>query len=154
MQAVVHCVLEDKMKNQVLMLQKPRRGWWVVPGGKVEVGESLQAAVIREVGEETGLTVQDPQLRGVFTILVEEEGVVVKHWMLFTFAATSYTGELVSECEEGILEWVGLDEWLQRPMAAGDREFLPKILDGGLVTGTFRYTPEYELIEWRPDSGK
>ncbi|MBL0386877.1 8-oxo-dGTP diphosphatase [Tumebacillus sp. ITR2] len=152
MQLVVHCVIEQE--DKVLMLQKPRRGWWVVPGGKVETGESLHEAVVREIGEETGLVLQDPELRGVFTILVEENGQLVNHWMLFTFAAGSFTGELVSECEEGILEWVPLDEWMKRPMAEGDKRFLPQIREAeGLVTGTFRYTPEYELIEWRPESG-
>ncbi|WP_109688958.1 NUDIX hydrolase [Tumebacillus permanentifrigoris] len=151
MQLVVHCVIEHK--KQVLMLQKPRRGWWVVPGGKVETGESLQQAVVREINEETGLELTNPQLRGVFTILVEDAGVVVNHWMLFTFQASAFQGELVTECEEGILEWVPLAEWMERPMAAGDKLFLPQILaTERLVTGTFRYTPEYELLEWRPDA--
>jgi 8-oxo-dGTP diphosphatase len=126
----------------------------LLPGGKVETGESLQEAVVREVGEETGLHLQDPELRGVFTILVEEAGQVVNHWMLFTFAARKFSGDVVPECEEGQLEWVALEEWMERPMAEGDKLFLPLIREAqGLVTGTFRYTPDYELIEWRPESG-
>ncbi|PAK45827.1 NUDIX hydrolase, partial [Bacillus licheniformis] len=55
MQRVTNCVLTSG--DKVLLLQKPRRGWWVAPGGKMESGETVRDAVIREYREETGLYV-------------------------------------------------------------------------------------------------
>ncbi|MCG0314635.1 MAG: NUDIX domain-containing protein, partial [Calditerricola sp.] len=99
MQRVTNCVLRDG--DRVLLLRKPRRGWWVAPGGKMEPTESVTEAVIREYREETGLTLVDPALRGVFTVLIEDGGRVVDEWMLFTFYAERYEGKPVMESPEG-----------------------------------------------------
>jgi 8-oxo-dGTP diphosphatase len=129
------------------MLQKPRRGWWVAPGGKVEPGESLLEAVVREVREETGLTIEQPELRGVFTMLLMEHQQQVNHWMLFTFVADTFSGTANTHTEEGILEWVPIPEIATRPMAEGDRQFLPQLLsDHKLFSAKFWYTPEYQLL--------
>jgi 8-oxo-dGTP diphosphatase len=70
MRLVANCVI--RQGDRLLMLQKPKRGWWSAPGGKVEVGESLAEAVVREVREETGLVISDHRLRGIFTILRQD----------------------------------------------------------------------------------
>lgn len=150
MQIVTHCVIRDG--GRLLMLRKPKRGWWVVPGGKLEPGESLVEGVVREVYEETGLQIRNPQLRGAFTVLEQEDGAVHKHWMLFTFYTETFQGRVKKQTEEGTLEWVPLEELATRPMAEGDRLFLPEILQGGqVVTGKFLYTPDYDLLDWQPD---
>lgn len=152
MQVVVNCVIHDKERQQILMLQKPRRGWWVAPGGKVELGESLAETAVREVVEETGLVIESPALRGAFTIHLREADELVGHWMLFTFYVDAYEGTALTASEEGLLEWVDVAEVLSRPMAAGDVYIFEGVLAGAeLVTGCFVYTPEYELIEWRPE---
>jgi 8-oxo-dGTP diphosphatase len=145
MQLVVNCVI--RRGQELLMLQKPRRGWWVSPGGKVEPGESLLEAVVREVREETGLTIEQPKLRGVFTMLMMGEDQLVNHWMLFTYVADTFSGTAHTHTEEGILEWVPVPEIATRPMAEGDRQFLPQLLsDNKLLTAKFWYTPEYQLL--------
>jgi 8-oxo-dGTP diphosphatase len=151
MQIVANCIL--RRGDQLLMLQKPRRGWWVAPGGKVETGESLMEAVMREFKEETGITLLQPALRGVFTVLLQENQEFKDHWMLFTFYAESFSGTLQADSEEGRLEWVSIDSVKDLPMAEGDRIFLQHILHSNtLLTGKFTYTPEYQLLEWKPDS--
>lgn len=70
-QRVTNCVLQTD--DQVLLLQKPRRGWWVAPGGKMESGESVRDSVIREYREETGIYILNPQLKGVFTFIIKEQ---------------------------------------------------------------------------------
>ncbi|WP_200758476.1 8-oxo-dGTP diphosphatase [Effusibacillus dendaii] len=151
MQMVANCIL--RQGDRILMLQKPRRGWWVAPGGKVEAGESLLETVVREFREETGLTLLEPQLRGVFTIVLEENGQMMNHWMLFTFYAESFQGKLHKESEEGHLEWVAVNSLNKRPMAEGDRYFLRHVLrENSLLTGKFIYTPDYQLIDWNQES--
>lgn len=151
MQIVTNCVL--RRGDRVLMLQKPRRGWWVAPGGKVETGESLAEAVTREFWEETGLSLERPELRGVFTVILQDGKELVNHWMLFTFYTESFSGRLHAACEEGHLEWVGVEALKKLPMAEGDRIFLRHILQQPtLLTGKFTYTPDYELLGWNPEN--
>ena len=64
LQRVTNCVLLKDGK--VLLLQKPKRGWWVAPGGKMEQGESIREACIREYREETGIYLKNPKLKGIF----------------------------------------------------------------------------------------
>lgn len=148
MQRVTNCILQDKEKDQVLMLQKPRRGWYVAPGGKMESGEHIKQSAAREFIEETGLTVHNPELRGVFTFVIKDGGEVVQEWMMFTFFSDQFSGELLDESPEGELEWVPLHEVLQKPMAEGDRHYFEHILQSDqLLYGTFTYTLDFQLLD-------
>ncbi|MBW0259333.1 8-oxo-dGTP diphosphatase [Bacillus safensis] len=150
MQRVTNCVLHHE--DQVLLLQKPRRGWWVAPGGKMESGESVKDSVVREYREETGIYILNPQLKGVFTFIIKEGDQIVQEWMMFTFMADSFTGKNVTESEEGILKWHDVKDVPQLPMAPGDSHILDFMLKGkGLLHGTFTYTPDFELIAYRLD---
>ncbi|MFJ5964490.1 8-oxo-dGTP diphosphatase [Bacillus sp. NPDC093026] len=150
MQRVTNCVLHHE--DQVLLLQKPRRGWWVAPGGKMESGESVKDSVIREYREETGIYILNPQLKGVFTFIMKEGDHIVQEWMMFSFMADSFTGKNVSESEEGIIKWHDVKDVPHLPMAPGDRHILDFMLKGkGLLHGTFTYTPDFELIAYRLD---
>ena len=72
MQRVVNCILRDR--DRVLLLKKPRRGWWVAPGGKMKPTESIMDTLLREYEEETGLQLENARLCGVFTMCVEDDG--------------------------------------------------------------------------------
>lgn len=146
-QRVTNCILQDSATDQVLLLQKPRRGWWVAPGGKMEPSETITEAVIREYREETGIVIHNPELRGVFTVIVEEAGEVLDEWMMFTFLARSYSGQLLAESPEGLLQWHPQNDIAQLPKAEGDQVFFEHILNHPeLLIKRFRYSPDYELI--------
>lgn len=116
----------------------------------MESGESVKDTVIREFREETGLFLKDPLLKGVFTFLTKEGETTVSEWMMFTFFAEEYEGELLSESREGKLEWVDASRLVDLPMAEGDRHLLEYVLHGsGMIFGTFTYTPDDELIAYR-----
>ncbi|OAT72565.1 NUDIX hydrolase [Parageobacillus thermoglucosidasius] len=150
MQRVTNCVLVKDGK--VLLLQKPKRGWWVAPGGKMEQGESVREACIREYREETGIYLKNPKLKGVFTIVVKDQEQTVSEWMMFTFFADQFAGENVPYCEEGKLEWHPLETIRQLPMAPGDYHILDYALKGSEVMyGTFIYTEDFELLSYRLD---
>ncbi|MYL49119.1 NUDIX domain-containing protein [Halobacillus litoralis] len=146
MQRVANCIL--RVDDSVLMLKKPRRGWYVAPGGKMEAGENIKDSVVREFKEETGLSIDHPELRGSFTFIMREEEKTAQEWMMFTFYSTSYSGDLLDESEEGELEWVPVEEVLQKPMAEGDRRIFKHILSSEeQVYGTFVYTTDFRLID-------
>jgi 8-oxo-dGTP diphosphatase len=152
MQRVTNCVLIRD--NQVLMLKKPRRGWWVAPGGKMEPGESVRDSCIREYREETGIYLKNPQLKGIFTFIIKENDQVLSEWMMFTFYAKDSDGLGLDESEEGKLEWQELDKLKDLPMAAGDYHIIDYMIHGnGIIYGTFTYTKDFHLISYRLDPG-
>ena len=136
--------------NQALMLQKPRRNWWVAPGGKMESGESIHDSVIREFFEETNLKIERPELKGIFTMVNTKDDQIVHEWMLFSFRADVFEGEAFQENEEGILKWHPLKDILTLPMAEGDRKVLDHMMNGqGILIGTFKYTEDFVLLDYK-----
>lgn len=150
MQRVTNCVLLKE--NKILLLQKPRRNWWVAPGGKMEPGESVKDSCVREYREETGIYLRNPKIKGIFTFIMKEEDRVLSEWMMFSFLATEADGVNLDQSEEGILAWHELENIKNLPMAAGDYHILEYLIHGkGVIFGTFTYTPDFELISYRLD---
>jgi 8-oxo-dGTP diphosphatase len=138
--------------DKVLLLQKPRRGWWVAPGGKMEPGESVRDSCIREFREETGIYLRNPNLKGIFTFIIKEGDQVVSEWMMFTFFTKEADGINLNESEEGTLSWHSWEDMKNLPMAPGDYHILDYMIHGnGIIYGTFTYTPDFELISYRLD---
>lgn len=150
MQRVTNCVFVKD--DQILLIQKPKRGWWSAPGGKMEPGESIREACIREFREETGIYVKKPQVKGIFTFIIKDGHEVVSEWMMFTFLAKEGDGVNVKETEEGTIHWHSIDKLKELPMAEGDYHILDYVLHGkGILYGTFTYSPDFELISYRLD---
>lgn len=100
------CLIEDSKTNKVvLQYRSPDRykKWsgYAFPGGHIEEGESLVESVIREVYEETGLTIADPKLVAVKDWSLDDGG----RYIVFCYKATEFTGQLRSS-EEGEVSWV------------------------------------------------
>ncbi|ARA98516.1 MULTISPECIES: NUDIX hydrolase [Geobacillus] len=150
LQRVTNCVLYKD--GRVLLLQKPKRGWWVAPGGKMEPGETVREACIREYREETGIYLKNPRLKGVFTVMIKDGEQTVSEWMMFTFFAEDFVGENVASSEEGTLAWHDVETLSELPMAPGDYHILDYALKGeGVMYGAFVYTEEFELLSYRLD---
>src|SRR5690606_21918505 len=66
--------------GKVLLMKKPRRDWYVAPGGKMESGESIYEAAIREFREETDAEPLGVHLKGVYTMMIQEGGQTVDEW--------------------------------------------------------------------------
>ncbi|WP_075982890.1 8-oxo-dGTP diphosphatase [Bacillus massilinigeriensis] len=150
MQRVTNCVLVKE--NKILLLQKPRRGWWVAPGGKMEPGESVRDSCIREFREETGIYLRNPNIKGIFTFIMKDGDQVISEWMMFTFYTTEADGLHLDQSDEGKITWHPIEEIKNLPMAEGDYHILDYMVHGnGIIYGTFTYTPEYQLISYRLD---
>lgn len=149
MQRITNCILIDG--NKALVLQKPSKGWWVAPGGKMELGETVKESSIREYKEETGLSVCDPEIAGIFTIVIKDDETIVDEWMMFTFRATKYEGVLFDESPEGELAWKDVQDIKGLPMAEGDKYIFDHVIKGEdtVLYGTFEYTKDWKLIGYR-----
>jgi len=95
---------------------------WLGIGGKFEDKESPEDCALREIKEETGLTVTDYRYRGIVTFVSDEWETEYMH----LFTADRFIGNII-ECDEGDLEWVKKKEVLKLPMWEGDRIFLDLI---------------------------
>lgn len=74
--------------------KEPLLGRWTIPGGTVEVGETLQEALVREIQEETGLTVRPRELLLVFDRVVREDGLVRYHYVIVDYLCDLLEGTL------------------------------------------------------------
>lgn len=119
------CMVTDS-QGRVLVQNRSKTDWsgLTFPGGKVEPGESLTRAVIREVWEETGLTIKHPKICGVKEWHMPDSG---RNIVLF-YQADEFTGEL-RDSEEGHMAWMTLDELKTGPFAEGMDDMLRVFLE-------------------------
>ena len=103
------CLIEDTSTNKVvLQYRSPEKNHWsgyAFPGGHIEESESLVESVIREIKEETGLTISNPQLAAVKNWQLEDG----TRYIVFCYKVTEFTGQLRSS-EEGEVSWVEKDQ--------------------------------------------
>ena len=116
---------EYLLLHRVKKEQDENKGKWIGVGGHVEKQESPEDCVIREVQEETGLTLTSFKYRALITFVSDTYEAEYMH----LFTADGFTGELIKDCNEGELAWVKKDEMLKLPMWEGDLKFLPLIMD-------------------------
>lgn len=107
------------MLHRVKKQQDVNAGKWIGVGGKLEYLESPDDCVVREVREETGLTLKNYRMRGIVSFF--QPGWDDEMMFLYTGEAE---GEMLSDCDEGILRWVPIDEVESLNLWAGDRVFL------------------------------
>lgn len=134
--------------GQILLLQRnrpPHVGLWSAPGGKMEHGESPQETVIREIYEETGLTIYNPVLRALQTSIDVYYPV---HWMLYIFVATAFTGQVINSTE-GTLQWHTIDAVPQLTRPYPDTRYWEFIVNhrAGFWQGKFVYNTAEHLLE-------
>lgn len=117
------CYLEQD--GQYLMLHRVKKshdvnhGKWIGVGGKFEFQESPEDCLLREVREETGLTLKSWRYRGIVTFVYNDDEAEYMH----LFTADGWTGTL-RDCAEGELRWVPRDEVGKLNLWEGDRIFL------------------------------
>jgi 8-oxo-dGTP diphosphatase len=101
-------------KGEILLEQRgnePARGQWTIPGGVVEIGESLEDAVRRETKEETGLDVQHAHLIDVVDqVHLDQKGSIEYHYVIIDYVVTVKSGEPHAASDAKALRWVPIGE--------------------------------------------
>ena len=122
-------VVLDEKHEKVLLVNRRKRNWqgFAAPGGHVDYPESLMDCAIREVREETGLTVSDLKLMSIshFEGLNEDES-----YFVFNYMTDQYSGEIQPGDGEDPAQWIPLNRLDDYPLAAGFRARLEAMLRG------------------------
>ena len=96
----------------------PLLGEWSIPGGMLELGETLRQGAEREALEETGLAVRATELLGVFDRVVPDaEGKIIYHYVLIDFLCERISGELQAGADAADARWFTPDEVAKLPLA-------------------------------------
>lgn len=110
--------------EKTLMLHRTKKesdenaGKWIGIGGHLEEGESPEDCLVREVREETGLTLTSFSFRGLVTFVSDEWG--TEYMCLFSGVSDT---EEITDCSEGELRWIETEKLGELPMWEGDRVF-------------------------------
>ena len=123
------CYLEKDGMYLMLYRNKkendPCEGKWVGIGGKFEEGETAEQCLLREVWEETGLTLTEYRQRGVIKFISDR----LPREDMYLYTATGWSGELI-ECNEGDLRWISIDDVPKLNLWEGDMYFIRPLTEG------------------------
>ncbi len=107
------------MLHRISKKNDENAGKWIGIGGKFEAGESPEDCAVREVLEETGLTLKSLSYRGIITFVSDEYPTEYMH----LFHSDSFDGK-IKECDEGALEWIDKKKLYELTLWEGDKIFL------------------------------
>lgn len=123
----VLCYIENEHQYLMLFRNKKKddinKGKYIGIGGHIEDGESKEEALLREIKEETGLTLLSYQYRG--KILFQSDDFIE---IMHLYTSNEFKGEII-DCDEGTLSWVKIEDVLKLPHWEGDEYFLKKLLN-------------------------
>lgn len=133
------CMIE-KDDGQILIQDRNSNNWPGVtfPGGKVEKNESFVDSVVREVFEETGLTIQNPLICGTKQFQTDQD----ERYIVLMYRANQFSGTLRSS-DEGEVFWINKDD-LSNYQLANDFEQMFKVMDSDSLS-EFYYDDSWKV---------
>jgi 8-oxo-dGTP diphosphatase len=109
----------------------PLKGYWSLPGGLVETGESLDAAIRREVLEETGLRVKPLEMFDVFErVMTDARGRIEYHYLQVDYVCKVTGGKLAAADDVARAEWVPRERLGDYKLTEGTREVIERAYSG------------------------
>lgn len=135
------CMICDGKGNVLVQDKRNHPTWhgWNFPGGHVEKGEYVTPSVIREMQEETGLTIANPRLCGIKEFHALKTG---RRYIVFLYVAETFNGELKAS-DEGDIFWYPLSELAKSDkLIDGFGEMLTVFLDRNISEVYYERTPD------------
>jgi 8-oxo-dGTP diphosphatase len=120
-------MIQDPVTGKVLV-QDRVKSWkgWSFPGGHIEENESFVESAVREVKEETGLTIRNVKGCGVIHWLNNQ---TFDRYIVFLYKTSDFSGELAAQCDEGKNFWTDIAELKNTPLENSTAEYLPLFLE-------------------------
>lgn len=135
------CYIEQNGRYLMLLrnkkLKDPNEGKWIGIGGKFEPGETADQCLIREVLEETGVRLTEYEFRGLIHFISD----IWEDEDMYLYSGYEYEGEISSDCDEGELSWIPIEELSNLKLWEGDKIFLELMANG---ERDFELTLRYE----------
>ena len=114
-------------------------------GGKCIKNELPAICAKREVKEESGLVINKITYKGQILFPNFDN---ISDWLVSIYISDDFNGVLKTSCPEGDLEWIDKDHILNLPLWEGDKIFLPKLFEPGIIEGIFNYHNK-KLIDYK-----
>lgn len=118
--------------NKILMLERKDNGKWTLPGGTMELNESLVGCAVREVREETGLDIRVLDVIGTYTdpdVRIEYSDGEVRREFTIVYYGTATNSDVVIDDESCAYAWVPIENIMEYPMAASQKKRIKDVLD-------------------------
>lgn len=109
-------------QDKVLLIKRgaePNRGLWSLPGGSIELGETVVDALVREIREETSLDVEPVELAGVHEVIARNPEGIQFHYVIITFRVRVVGGELAAASDAADAKWFRPEEIELLPTTEG-----------------------------------
>ena len=135
------CYVIDKKRNATLMIHRVKKkndyhlGKWNGLGGKFEIGESPEECAKREIKEESGLILENLNLKGFITFPLFDGN---EDWYVFLFTSNEFSGNLI-DSSEGNLKWISNDKLTTINLWEGDKYFIPWLFEDKFFSAKFIY---------------
>jgi 8-oxo-dGTP diphosphatase len=117
--------------DRILLVERgkePLKGYWSLPGGVVEVGETLEQAIRREVREETNLEIENLQILEIFErIMRDAQGRPEYHYVLIDYLCQARSGDPIPADDVAKVQWVRRNELTNYRITEGT----PKVIEKG-----------------------
>ena len=128
--SVAACVFKD---GQVLLVQRgtqPSKGKWSVPGGAIELGESLPDTAKRELDEECGVEIEIGDIFDVENLIIRDENDNIQYHYIVTYLTANYiSGDIRPGSEELDICWATREELMTLDMIPVVRDYMLKAFD-------------------------
>ena len=145
MDKTVLCYIEKDNSYLMLFRNKKKedinKGKWIGIGGHLEQNETKEEALLREVKEETGLTLNSFIYRGEILFVNNDFKEV-----MYLYTSSDYSGEII-ECDEGELKWISFKDIPSLNLWEGDRIFFPKLINSESIINLELYYENDKLIK-------